>query len=88
MHGRRILNLPQPDARETDVIHFRRSLDFALMFEMTRSALGYVGVKGAWLSLEDCFVVCVANDAVLGLHAFDRRVTCSAIVFEKSMRCR
>ena len=86
MHGRRILHLPQRYAGETDVVHFRRSLDSALMFEMTGGTLGYVGMKGAWLPLEDCFVVGVANDAVLCLHSFEQRVTCGAIVFEKSMR--
>ena len=78
----------EANARKSDVIHFRCARDTSLVFEMAVSARGDVGVKGARLALEDGLVVRVADDAVLCLDALHRRMTCGAVVCEKSVRLR
>ena len=78
-----VLDLSYADAREGDVIHFRRARDRPLVFEMAGSALGDVGVKGARLALEDSLVVGVADDAVLCFDTLHRRVARGAVMFQK-----
>ena len=58
------------------------------MFEMTRGAVLDAGVKCGRLSLQQPFVICVANDAVLRLDALGWRVTGGAFVFKKGVRLR
>ncbi len=78
----------EADAREGDVIHFRRARDAPLVFEMAGSARVDVGVKGGRLALKDGFVVGVADDAVLRFDAFHRCVAGGAVVFQKRVRLR
>ena len=85
VRGGSVLDLPQADAGEGDVIHLRRARTRALVFEMAGGARGDVGVKGAGLALEDGLVVGVADDAVLRFNALVRRVTRGAVVGEERM---
>ena len=70
------------------MVHLRRGRDAALVFEVTGSAFSDVRVEGARLALKNRFVVRVADDAVLRLDAFHRRVARGAVVFEKGVRFR
>ena len=73
------------DACECNVIHLRRPCYRSLVFEMAGGTLPDVGVESTRLALQDCKIVGVANDAVLRLDAFHRRVAGGAVAFEESM---
>ena len=88
VRGGGVPDLPHADAREGNVIHLRRAQHTSPVFEMTSSALADLGVKGGRLALKDVFIVGMANDAVLSLNSFDRRVAGRAIILQRRVRLR
>ena len=77
------LELPESDARQGDVIHFRRARDMPLMLDVAVSARADVGMEGRRLALQERGVVRVADNATGCLDAFDGRVARGAVVFQK-----
>ena len=80
--------LLEADAREGDVIHFRRGRHTALVFEMAGGARVDLGVKGGRLALQDGFIVGMAGDTLARIHSFDRRVAGRAIILQRCVGLR
>lgn len=78
----------ETDTRESDVIHLRRAWHPALVFEMAGGARADLGMKGGRLTLEKRLVVGMADDAVLCLDAFHRRVAGRAVILQRRMGLR
>ena len=78
----------ETDTREGDVIHLRRARHPALVFEMTGGTRADLRMKGGRLTLEERFVVGMADDAVFCLNSFDRRVAGGAIILQRRVGLR
>lgn len=78
--------LVQSEPRQRQVIHLRWPPIYALMLEVTLAASLDVGMKRGRLALQQCLIVRVADGAIDGLHALDRRVAGGAVVFQRSVR--
>lgn len=80
------LQLAEADFSQREVVHVGRAFVSSLMLGVTLDATPHIGMECGWLALQQRFVVGMANDAIAGLDALDRRVTGGAIVFQKCVR--
>ncbi len=75
------VQLPQTDLSERYVVHVGRTFIDALVFQMTLGAATDIGVKRSRLPLQNRLVVGVADDALSGFDASNRRMAGGAVVF-------